>query len=218
MGEEMTDLRAMRKQMVEEQLIPRGISDKKVLEAFLKVPRHEFIPKESLLSSYSDYPLPIGGGQTISQPYMAALMTQALKLEGGERVLEIGTGSGYQLAILLEIAKEVYSVERFDALARGAGDALKRLGYGNFEIKTGDGTLGWEEHAPYDGIIVTAGAPSVPGALVAQLKEGGRLVIPVGDQFSQTLTVLERTLKGIDAEEVCGCVFVPLVGKEGWRE
>src|SRR3989338_220727 len=171
----MTDFQAMRVRMVEEQLIPRGISDKRVLDAFLKVPRHEFVPQESLLSSYADYPLPVGEGQTISQPYMVALMTQALKLKGLERVLEIGTGSGYQLAILLETAKEVYSVERIDSLAQKAEETLRRLGYEGFRIRTGDGTLGWQECAPYDGIVVTAGSPKIPKALVGQLNEGGRL-------------------------------------------
>ena len=202
--------------MVEEQLLPRGISDDKVLEAFKNVPRHEFVAEESWASAYNDYPLPIGEGQTISQPYMVALMTECLRLKGGERVLEIGAGSGYQAAVLAEIAKEVYSVERFQALAESAGKILKRLGYANCWIKIGDGTLGWEENAPYDGIVVTAGSPGIPESLVRQLKDSGRLVIPIGGGFSQVLTVVEKSGRSIATEEVCGCVFVPLVGKDGW--
>lgn len=207
---------AMRKGMVEEQLIPRGISNTRVLDAFGKVLRHEFIPEEFWESAYNDYPLPIGDGQTISQPYMVALMTESLNLKGGERILEIGTGSGYQMAILAEIAKEVYSVERFQALADSAKKVLGKLGYMNCKIKTGDGTLGWEEYAPYDGIIVTAGAPGIPESLMRQLKDMGRLVIPIGGGFGQVLTILEKKGRSITTQEVCGCVFVPLIGKEGW--
>ncbi|MBI5143834.1 MAG: protein-L-isoaspartate(D-aspartate) O-methyltransferase [Candidatus Omnitrophica bacterium] len=206
----------MRRRMIEEQLIPRGISDKRILEAFGKVPRHEFIPEEFWESAYNDYPLPIGENQTISQPYMVALMTECLNLKGGERVLEIGTGSGYQMAILAEIAKEVYSVERFQGLADNAKKVLERLGYANCRIKSGDGTLGWEEYASYDAIIVTAGAPGIPESLMRQLKDGGRLVIPIGGGFSQALTIVEKKGRSITTREVCGCVFVPLVGKEGW--
>lgn len=210
------DFGSMRERMVQEQLIGRGISDKKVLEAFRKVPRHEFVPEEYRPTAYNDYPLPIGSNQTISQPYMVALMTGLLGLKGGERVLEIGTGSGYQLAILAEIAGEACSIERFEGLAHASQNKLESLGYKNFKIKVGDGTLGWEESAPYDGIIVTAGSPVVPGSLVKQLRDGGRLVIPVGSEFSQVLTVVEKSGKTINATSVCGCVFVPLVGKEGW--
>ena len=207
-----------RKTMVEEQLRRRGIRDEKVLAVFQKVPRHEFVSKDLVASAYDDYPLAIGEGQTISQPYMVALMTECLKLKGAEKVLEIGTGSGYQLAILLEIAKEAYSVERIGPLAERAGDTLKRLGYTNFKIKVGDGTLGWKECGPYDGIVVTAGSPAIPRPLLGQLKDGGRLVVPVGGAFGQTLMVLEKKGEGITAKEVLDCVFVPLVGKEGWRE
>jgi protein-L-isoaspartate(D-aspartate) O-methyltransferase len=149
---------------------------------------------------------------------MVALMTACLKLSGQEKVLEIGTGSGYQLAILLETAREAYSVERIRPLAERAEEALARLGYHNFKIKVGDGTLGWEEHAPYDGVIVTAASPRIPESLVNQLKDRGRLVIPVGGAFGQTLMVVEKRGKELVGEEVCGCVFVPLVGKEGWKE
>jgi protein-L-isoaspartate(D-aspartate) O-methyltransferase len=207
-----------RNAMVAGQLIPRGINDSRVLEAFRKVPRHEFIPKEMAGEAYADYPLPIGEGQTISQPYMAALMTQFLKLTGAEKVLEIGTGSGYQAAILAELAKEVYSVERFDTLAEQARKTLGRLGYKNITIKTGDGTLGWLEHAPYDGIIVTASAPNVPDSLIRQLSETGRIAIPVGERFSQALTIVEKKKSNINFTEAGGCIFVPLIGKEGWKE
>lgn len=210
------DFDLMREQMVREQLIPRGISDRRVLQAFRKVPRHEFVPDEYKNASYNDYPLPIGTNQTISQPYMVALMTQCLGLEGGEKVLEVGTGSGYQLAVLAEIAQSVYSVERYDELAAAARRTLDQLGYNNFMIKTGDGTVGWDEFAPYDGIVVTAGSPTVPQSLIRQLKDGGRIVIPVGSQFSQVLTVIERNGTSIKSTSICGCVFVPLVGKEGW--
>lgn len=211
-----TDFDELRKKMVEEQLIPRGISDKKVLDAFGKVPRHKFVPEEFQDSAYNDYPLSIGDGQTISQPYMVSLMTESLVLKGDEKVLEIGTGSGYQMAILLEIAREVYSVERSEVLAHGASKTLEQLGYRNFEIKMGDGTLGWTEYAPYDGIIVTAGAPGIPESLIRQLNEGGRMVIPIGGSFGQILTIVEKKGPSIITREVCGCVFVPLIGKEGW--
>jgi protein-L-isoaspartate(D-aspartate) O-methyltransferase len=211
------DFDMMRNAMLEEQLIGRGISDKKVLEAFRRVPRHEFVGKDFLQSAYNDYPLPIGENQTISQPYMVALMTESLKLTVGERILEIGTGSGYQAAILAELVKEVYSVERFQNLADTASSILGRLGYKNVKIRAGDGTLGWEEFAPYDGIIVTAGAPGIPESLIKQLKDGGRLVIPIGSSgFGQILTLVEKIGKTIRTSEICGCMFVPLIGKEGW--
>ncbi|UCD55418.1 MAG: protein-L-isoaspartate(D-aspartate) O-methyltransferase [Candidatus Omnitrophota bacterium] len=209
---------ALRNRMVEEQLIPRGISDERVLEAFRTVERHMFIPAESRDNAYEDHPLPIGEGQTISQPYMVALMTQCLDLKGNEKILEIGTGSGYQAAILAAIVKEVYSVERVELLAKRAESALKKLGYNNVKIKVGDGTLGWKEHAPYDGIIVTAAAPKIPDAYTEQLNMGGKLVIPMGTMFSQILTVAEKKTDGIQTRDMCGCVFVPLVGKDGWKE
>ncbi len=212
------DFDAMRERMVAEQLMPRGITDPKVLDAFRKVPRHLFIPPELSLNAYADYPLPIGESQTISQPYMAALMTQYLDLAPGDKILEIGAGSGYQLAIILEIAGMAYSVERIQSLAEGASSALKRAGYNNFRIKVGDGTLGWEEEGPYDGIIVTAAAPKVPDSLLMQLKYGGRLVIPVGGRFSQILTLFRKEKTGVTLKEICGCVFVPLVGRQGWGE
>lgn len=208
----------MRKAMVEEQLIPRGISDARVLDAFRKVPRDKFVPEDYKDSAYNDYPLPIGNGQTISQPYIVALMTECLNPKEDDKILEIGTGSGYQMAILAEIAKEVYSVERFEELADRSGKVLDFLGYKNYKIKVGDGTLGWEEHSPYDGILVTAAAPRIPGSLTQQLKDGGRLVIPIGGPFGQALTIVEKKGASIKTKEVCGCVFVPLVGKEGWPD
>ena len=210
---------AMRRSMVEEQLMSRGISDKIVLDAFRKVPRHEFIPEKLWQNAYNDYPLPIGENQTISQPYMVALMTECLRLKGHEKILEVGTGSGYQAAILAEIVKEVYSVERFQDLAQGAEGVLKKLGYKNTKIKVDDGTLGWEEFAPFDGIIVTAGAPGIPESIVRQLKDGGRLVIPIGSGgFGQILTLVEKIGSSVRTSEICGCMFVPLIGKEGWSK
>lgn len=206
----------MRKIMVQTQLAGRGISDKRVLDAFLKVPRHEFVPDEFREDAYNDYPLSIGANQTISQPYMVALMTECLALKGNEKVLEIGTGSGYQAAILAELAKDVYSVERIEPLAAGAKKVLDSLGYKNCNIKIGDGTLGWSDFAPYDGIIVTAGAPAIPEALVKQLKDTGRLVAPIGGGFGQILTIVEKKGASIKTTDVCGCVFVPLIGEEGW--
>ncbi|MGE4357496.1 MAG: protein-L-isoaspartate(D-aspartate) O-methyltransferase [Candidatus Omnitrophota bacterium] len=207
---------SLRQKMVNDQLLSRGIKDKRVIEAFLKVPRHKFVSENNITEAYDDHPLPIGEGQTISQPYMVALMTECLDLKGEEKVLEIGTGSGYQTAILAELALEVYSIERFSSLAEKARLALTDLGYKNIKIKIGDGTLGWEEFAPYDRIIVTAGAPEIPPPLILQLKENGRLVIPLGDSFSQVLTVIEKIGNRIKKEEICGCVFVPLVGRYGW--
>ena len=210
------DLEEMRKDMVDTQIAARGITDKRVLAAFGKVPRHKFVPEDFQDAAYSDHPLPIGNGQTISQPYMVALMTEKLALKDGERVLEIGTGSGYQLAILAELAKEVYSIERFENLAEAARAKMEALGYRNVVIRSGDGTLGWEEYAPYDGIVVTAAAPDIPQSLVRQLKQGGKLVIPVGGAFGQILMVVTKEEGSIKTEEICGCVFVPLIGKEGW--
>lgn len=213
----MHDYQNQRRQMVERQLVPRGITDRRVLEAFLKVPRHLFVQPALEHRAYDDNPLPIGQGQTISQPLMVALMTQALKLSGTERVLEIGTGSGYQAAILAELASQVFTVERIENLARQARQVLDNLRYHNIAIKVGDGTLGWAEHAPYDRIIVTAGAPRVPKAYCEQLAEGGIIVIPVGDSYIQSLQVIEKK----EGRQICsdqgGCTFVPLLGKYGWN-
>lgn len=204
--------------MVEQQLIPRGIRDPRVLAAFRKVPRHRFVGGEFQQAAYADHPLPIGEGQTISQPYMVACMTQCLELRSGDRVLEIGTGSGYQAAILAEICGEVYSVERIAAVSGKAGEILKELGYTNVHLLVADGTQGWAARAPYDGIVVTAGAPRVPPPLIEQLAVGGRLVIPVGGSWSQELMVMRKEEGQVTEEGVCGCVFVPLLGKHGWKE
>jgi len=202
--------------MVETQLIPRGISDKRVLEAFRKVPRHKFIPENLLASAYDDCALPIGEGQTISQPYMVAIMTEKLKLKGNEKVLEIGTGSGYQAAILAELCQKVYSVERIQALSERARKAIQEAGYTNIEFVVKDGTQGYSEASPYDGIIVTAGCLTIPEPLIRQLKDGGRLVIPVGDIFQQILTTASKHGTQISTQESVPCIFVPLVGKYGW--
>ena len=207
-----------RKEMVERQLKPRGIRDVLVLEAMGKVPRHVFIPPELLESAYEDRPLPIGEGQTISQPYMVAAMTEALKLEGGERVLEIGTGSGYQAAVLAEIVGRVITVERIAELSKAAEKALRDLGYVNIEFVVADGSKGHEPRAPYDAILVTAGAPVIPDSLLEQLADRGRLVIPVGNAFHQTLTRVTLRCGHRQAERLEGCVFVPLIGEFGWSE
>jgi protein-L-isoaspartate(D-aspartate) O-methyltransferase len=214
----MRDYKAERLAMVEGQLRRRGISDARVLEAMGKVPRHLFVPEDNQASAYEDRPLPIGEGQTISQPYMVAIMTQSLELKGGEKVLEIGTGSGYQAAILAGLARTVYTVERISALIQGARKVLHDLGYQNVFFRTGDGSKGWPEEAPFDGIIVTAGAPDIPQTLKSQLTEGGRLVIPTGPRYTQTLYKLTREGKKFVEENVTGCVFVPLVGDYGWKE
>jgi len=207
-----------RKLMVEEQLKQRGIDDQKVLDAMEKIPRHLFVPQELRSSSYYDGPLAIGEGQTISQPYMVAIMTQCLKVNRGDKILEIGTGSGYQTAVLLEIGAEVYTIERYKSLADEAERRLKDLGYETFQVQVGDGTVGWPEQAPFHGIIVTAAAPEPLKIYKEQLAEGGRLVIPVGSRYSQTLTQITRLKDRFNMEEFTPCVFVPLVGKYGWKE
>lgn len=207
----------LRKRMVDEQLIVRGIKDSAVIAAFLKVERHKFIPQELRGSAYADYPVPIGEGQTISQPYIVALMTECLCLSGNEKVLEIGTGSGYQAAILAELAAEVYSIERFSTLAKRAESLLMELGYSNIKIRVGDGTLGLPEEAPFARIIVTAAAPQIPQPLIEQLAEEGKLILPLGESFSQVLTLVEKKKGEIKLEPICGCVFVPLIGKYGCK-
>lgn len=207
-----------RERMVADQLRARGITDPRVLTAMGRVPRHRFVEEALAARAYGDYPLPIGEKQTISQPYMVALMTQALELVGGERVLEVGTGSGYQTAILAELATKVYSVERIRSLADRARAILEELGYYNVLIRVGDGTLGWREEAPFDAVLVTAAAPEVPAPLVEQLKAGGRLVIPVGGSTAQVLKCLVKEPDGLIREsELVGCVFVKLVGEQGWQ-
>jgi protein-L-isoaspartate(D-aspartate) O-methyltransferase len=213
----MPDWDRIRQMMVETQLVARGIEDARVLDAMREVPRHLFIDSGMEQSAYGDHALPIGNGQTISQPFMVALMTQALALEGPERVLEIGTGSGYQTAILARLAEQVFSVERVRALADRARATLESLGIANVAIMVGDGSIGWSEYAPYDRILVTAGAPRVPPSLTEQLADPGIIVVPVGTQGFQELRIFEKAGGTTKERSGGGCVFVPLVGKEGWN-
>ncbi|MGQ9701428.1 MAG: protein-L-isoaspartate(D-aspartate) O-methyltransferase [bacterium] len=208
----MSFYESVRKQMVEEQIIARGIKDKNVIDAMLKVARHKFVPKEYEKYAYTDGPLPIGEGQTISQPYIVALMTEMLELKGEEKVLEIGTGSGYQAAILSLIAKEVYTIEIIPALAKSAQQRLESLGYKNVYVKSGDGFLGWPESAPFDGIIITCAAPRVPEPLIEQLAEGGRLVMPEGDEW-QMLVLYKKVNGQLKKTEFIPVRFVPMKGK-----
>ncbi|MDT8440819.1 MAG: protein-L-isoaspartate(D-aspartate) O-methyltransferase [Desulfuromonadales bacterium] len=214
----MRDFTIARRRMIDQQLIARGIEDRRVIEAMLKVPRHKFVAEALEDQAYSDYPLPIGAGQTISQPYMVALMSQSLLLQGEETVLEVGTGSGYQAAVLALLADRVFSLERIAELARRARRVLDANGYSKVNIRLTDGTYGWQEMAPFDAIVVTAGAPDVPPTYLEQLTVGGRLVIPVGDRFSQSLKRFTR-LEGdqFREETLVGCRFVPLIGNHGWQ-
>lgn len=207
----------IRDRMVQEQLIPRGISDPRVIDAMREVPRHCFVDDALQSRAYGDFPLPISAGQTISQPYIVALMTEALGLTGSERVLEIGTGSGYQAAILSRLCSQVYTVERINVLLAGSRRVFDQLRYFNIIAKLDDGTLGWPEHGPYDAIIVTAGGPEIPEPLVEQLGDGGRLVIPVGDQHLQALQVLEKGEDEVQVRELEKVRFVDLVGEHGWK-
>jgi protein-L-isoaspartate(D-aspartate) O-methyltransferase len=209
---------AMRQRMVDTQIAIRGVSDLRVLAAMRQVPRHRFIPSHLWDQAYHDYPLPIGEDQTISQPYIVALMTEIMEIKATDKVLEIGTGSGYQAAILAELAAQVFTIDRVAALLIKAEEILKSLGYTNIKSKVGDGTLGWPEEAPFDAVMVTAGAPQVPRPLTEQLALGGRLVIPVGDQWSQTLTCVRKTTEGLKFEYHGGCRFVRLIGEHGWQE
>jgi protein-L-isoaspartate(D-aspartate) O-methyltransferase len=213
-----TDYDKEREHMVKSQLARRGIKDTRVLEAMRQVPRHLFIPEGMRSLAYCDGPLPIGHGQTISQPYIVALMTETLELAGQERVLEIGTGSGYQAAILSHLAWQVYSVERHAVLAQQAEKILAHLGYDNIVVRVSDGTLGWPEHSPYEAIIVTAAAPDIPRPLTDQLADGGRLVAPVGSQWSQVLVKVRRQGDLLIRERLTAVAFVPLVGEYGWEE
>jgi protein-L-isoaspartate(D-aspartate) O-methyltransferase len=202
---------------IDEQLVARGISDARVLRAMERVSRAAFVPDAAQAEAYADRALPIGGGQTISQPYMVAVMTEALRLTGTERVLEVGTGSGYQAAVLSELAREVITIERVPELAHAARARLAALGCANIEVHVGDGTLGWPARAPFDGILVTAGAPRVPESLKLQLSpDGGRLVVPVGPADQQWLTIVTRTGDRFEESIGVSCVFVPLLGQEGW--
>jgi protein-L-isoaspartate(D-aspartate) O-methyltransferase len=214
----MKDDAALRREMVNAQLVARGIRDPAVLQAMSTVPREAFVAADQRQFAYADAPLPIGHGQTISQPYMVALMTEALEVTPDDRVLEIGTGSGYAAAVLSRIAKEVYTVERRPELARAAETRFQQLGCHNIHVHIADGTLGWAERAPYDGIVVTAGGPAIPDPLLDQLGEGGRLVIPVGPtSHLQELLRVRRSEEGAYRQENLGRVrFVPLVGEAGW--
>ncbi|MBW1739811.1 MAG: protein-L-isoaspartate(D-aspartate) O-methyltransferase [Deltaproteobacteria bacterium] len=208
----------LREKMVSTQIEARGIHDHRVLEAMRTVPRHLFVSEALQDQAYGDFPLPIGEGQTISQPYIVAEMTQALELTRDDRILEIGTGSGYQTAILAELAFRVYTIERVRELFIRARKLLDQLGYHNVIAKCSDGTLGWPNESPFDAIIVTAGAPEPPEKLIQQLKIGGRIVIPVGDRYSQTLLQIRRHEDGIHTTDLGGCRFVKLIGEHGWKE
>ena len=218
MGMAVMDFDFERHQMVEAQLRRRGIRDENVLEGMSRIPRHLFVPPDSMERAYGDYPLSIGGDQTISQPYMVALMTEALAVNSESKVLELGTGSGYQAAVLSLLVRVVFTIERLAPLAEQAEEKLHKLGYTNIRVVVGDGTSGLEEEAPFDGIIVTAAAPDIPEPLVDQLADGGRLVIPVGSRSSQKLVALVKKGKKVTTEDLTGCVFVPLVGKHGWKD
>jgi protein-L-isoaspartate(D-aspartate) O-methyltransferase len=212
------DYRLAREKMVKTQLVPRGISDQKVLEAMAKIHRHLFVEEALIGEAYNDHPLPIGHKQTISQPYIVALMTEALELKGTEKVLEIGTGSGYQTAILAELSGAVYTVERIEPLLVKSKQLLQELGYTNIQFKVSDGTVGWQEFAPYDAIMVTAGAPKIPQPLLDQLADGGRMVIPIGNRYSQDLIRMKRDKNRFQEKNLGGCRFVDLVGNHGWKD
>lgn len=214
----MTFLDRQRDIMITEHLSGRGIRNEAVLKAMREVQRPEFVDERMLDRAYGDYPLPIAEGQTISQPYIVAYMIEALELASTDKVLEIGTGSGYSAAVLSRIVDKVYTIERFGSLANSAEQRLERLGYTNIIVGIGDGTLGWPEHSPYDAIVVTAGAPKVPQPLLEQLSEGGRLVIPIGRSIELQELIRVRRISGDDYryEELCGVRFVPLIGAAGW--
>lgn len=214
----MIDFEKERSRMVDEQIANRGVTDPRVLAVMGKVPRHAFMPEALRTQAYGDHAMPIGEGQTISQPYIVALMTELLELKGDERVLEIGTGSGYQAAVLAELCQKVFTIERVKTLADKARATLDRLGYKNVAMKVYDGTYGWKEMSPFDAIIVTAAAPDVPDTLVEQLKDGGRLVIPVGERYSQVLIKVIKSPAGVVTKTSIPCMFVPLIGAKGWKE
>jgi protein-L-isoaspartate(D-aspartate) O-methyltransferase len=211
------DFKTMREKMVETQIKGRGVKDPRVLSVMLKVERHLFVPKELQSSAYADQPLPIGGGQTISQPYIVALMTELLELKGEEKVLEIGTGSGYQAAILAELVKEVYTIEIVETLATSAKNLLLHMGYQNIHVKAGDGYAGWPEVAPFDAIIVTAAPDHIPGPLLEQLREGGRMVVPVGT-YNQVLKKIVKRSGKIETSDIVPVAFVPMTGDGIRRE
>ncbi|MGE0679579.1 MAG: protein-L-isoaspartate(D-aspartate) O-methyltransferase [Candidatus Binatia bacterium] len=208
---------ALRARMVEEQLRRRGIVDPRILKAMEEVPRHRFVPEESRISAYEDRPLPIGRGQTISQPYIVALMLQTLELTDSENALEVGTGSGYQAALLGRLVKHVYTVEIIAELAETARTLLQELQFDNVEVVAANGSIGWKAGAPYDAIIVAAASPLVPPSLIEQLQDGGRLVLPVGTLYEQRLLRIRKHGEEVVTEDLGGCAFVPLVGEEGWK-
>jgi protein-L-isoaspartate(D-aspartate) O-methyltransferase len=212
------DFKLARERMVKNQLMARSIRDERVLKAMGKIPRHLFIQEALAGEAYNDHPVPIGEKQTISQPYIVALMTEALELEGSENTLEIGTGSGYQTAILAELSSRVYTIERIKSLLVKARKLLAKLNYNNILFKAFDGTLGWKDYAPFDAIMVTAGAPSVPEPLKEQLAENGRMIIPVGDRYTQELIKITRKGESFEQESLGGCRFVNLIGVHGWKE
>lgn len=211
------EYKELRELMVKTQLVPRDIRDKRVLDAMGRVPRHLFVEISTITNAYSDMALPIGEGQTISQPYMVAVMTELLELKGTEKVLEIGTGSGYQAAILAELARDVYTIERIASLTETARKRFQDLSYSNIHSRTGDGTLGWPEEAPFDRIITTAAAPGVPGPLVEQLADKGIMIVPVGSRYSQQLMKIKKINDTLTTEYHTPCVFVPLIGKHAWN-
>jgi len=214
----LIDYEKERGRMVDEQIAARGVADPRVLGAMRKVPRHEFLPDVLKSQAYGDHAIPIGEGQTISQPYMVALMTELLGLRESDRVLEIGTGSGYQAAVLAELCRKVYTIDRVKGLADRARATLDRLGYRTVAIKVFDGTYGWKDMAPFDAIIVTAAAPEIPAPLMEQLKEEGRMVVPVGERYSQELVVVTTKAEGVTHQRSVPCMFVPLIGNHGWKE
>lgn len=214
----MEDFKKLRDLMVDTQLIPRGIKDERVLSAMRKTPRHIFVDDYMQHKAYDDMALPIGDEQTISQPYMVAVMTELLELKGNEKVLEIGTGSGYQAAILAELSREVFTIERKALLAKKAEERFQALGYINVHVITGDGTLGLPEESPFDRILITAGSPGIPAPLMEQLADGGIIIAPVGIRFSQQLLIVKKSKEGVSEQTHVPCVFVPLIGKHGWPE
>lgn len=209
---------AKRELMVSTQLRARGISDERVLAAMTRVPRHEFVAEEYREQAYEDHPVPIGEGQTLSQPYIVAIMLQALSLNGTEKMLEIGTGSGYQTALLAGLASEVYSVERHGSLARSAENTLQHLGYRNVRILVGDGSEGLADYAPFDVIVVSAAAPRIPPALFEQLRDGGQMVVPIGPSHAQELQLVRKQHGQVLVDILEGCRFVPLIGEQGYPE
>jgi len=212
------DFNLSRERMVKNQLIARGIKDERILRVMDKIPRHLFIENALYGEAYNDHPVPIGEKQTISQPYIVALMTEALELKGDEKTLEIGTGSGYQTAILAELSSRVYTIERIKSLLGNARKLLSQLGYDTILFKAFDGTLGWKEYAPFDAIIVTAGAPHLAKPLIDQLADNGRMIIPVGDRYSQELIKIVRKGKEFKQKSLGGCRFVNLIGAHGWSD